>query len=195
MARPSKKGSVVREVGLTIANSLSNNDITPSTRDTRATRENVWVEEEAAILQLIEMLVELRRKGRCFEPITIASVKGFKRLLGIESYATKEKKVYWRYPDELRVNLERAGIDYETGKCVNRERYRIALKGMMQEEAERLAEKYERSDYESRREALREAIRRYRPHTRSAVASVEHYLSNQVLNTRIAREMRGKLEE
>lgn len=202
MSRPakhpsiSKNGSKIVSEDVSKLNNRPERDVTLNARDARATRGSVqkFVNEDEALLQLIEMVVMYRRGKRIFVPITVASVKGLKKLLGLESLATKEGEIYWKFPDELRINLERVGIDVETGICVDQEAFRIGLKGLEQKEAKRLGEKYEGQDYEARRAAFREVMQRWRPTKAPKVASAQHYLANQVLNERIAKELRKEAE-
>lgn len=188
--------SVVRSEVSTI-NSPAERHRTQETCVTRTmrVRKEEAVDEAEATKQLIRMVVMERRGKKALIPVTIASIKWMKKLVGIEALETKEGKIYWRYPDAMKINLENSGIDSETGIVVDEEKFRISMKRIAQEEAARLEEKYEVSDNKSRREALRAALQRWRPVARPVVASVEHYMANQVLNTRIARELRGKIEE
>lgn len=194
MSLPHKREAKLEGRGKTLHNNLAESYITRGARGTRATCEKL-VKEEEAILGLIRMVVQTRRGKGVMEPITIKSVKRFKQLLGIESLATREGRIYWRYPDELRANLEAIGIDAETGVCVDKGKFLIGLRGIEQEESNRLGAKYASQEVEVRRLAMREVLQRWRPTKRPAVQGVGQYLENQVLNTRIASELRAKMEE
>jgi hypothetical protein len=159
------------------------------------------VDEDEATLQLIQMALLFGRGKKTMLPVTIAATKRFKALLGIKSLATGEKsdrfpkgKSYWQFPEDMAVNLERIGIDPATHICVDREKFNLALLELEQAEAAKLEAKYVDQDLKARSAAVREALQSYRPTKPPRTATPQHYLSNQVLNERIAQEIRKAQE-
>ena len=195
IAEGSKLGEPAQKNSSTVRQNLNSSATKHGTLGTpiaQATRERVigkLVDEEEAQLQLVQMFLAYRKGRKTIPPITIAAIKGLKRLIGIESLQTKEGLIYWQIEPGLGLRLERLGIDPESGVCVDREKFRVELKAMEQEKAARIEAKQGRADKEARREALRQSIRKYGWASTPKVASVEHYIENQVINTRIAKEL------
>jgi len=150
---------------------------------------NKKVDEDEATLQLIQMALLFRRGKKTMVPVTIRAVKNFKALLGIESLATKEGVCYWQFPEDMSVNLARAGIEASTHICVDRQKYNLALLELEQGKAAELEAKYADQDLEARKAAIREAMQSYRPTKPPKTAPPQHYLHNHVLNQRIAKEL------
>ena len=109
--------------------------------------------------------------------------------------ATKEGVCYWQFPEDMSVNLARAGIEASTHICVDRQKYNLALLELEQGKAAELEAKYADQDLEARKAAIREAMQSYRPTKPPKTATPQHFLHNQVLNSQIVREIKKAQED
>lgn len=149
-----------------------------------------WLDEKAAMAQLVRMILAVRGKGEVLQPITVESVKRLKELIGIGSMTTREGIRYWVVREGFKLRLEAAGIDVETGVIVDEGKFEVAIRGLKQEEAKRLEAKYEGRDREWRRESIRKSLERWRAPAVKKAVNAEGIMREQAYNVMIAKEIR-----
>jgi hypothetical protein len=143
------------------------------------------VDEVEAALQLIRMFQLFARGRTQMEPITIKAVKRLKALVGLKSGATRQGKMYWKVPEDIGIHLQRIGIDPQTGVCVDRKAFELALFELEQEKANKLAAQ----DAQANKEALRKAMEAYSPPKPSQTMTPGQVLANAGLITSVAKRL------